>query len=212
MNEDTQQNMELTAQEEAFCDLYVHGGMEFAGQILKCYRKIFGGTASMRDSAQARSLLLQPRMMARVKEMISTEQYEMETAAVKLQVGEPLKTVMAEAATQNYLDRFGAPLSPAPLRAVSVNAAKALMELTRSNMLRRAASASRAATATSSSTLSYLKPHPHMPRKKIDRQEVAFWVYMALLVVMAAYGLWNSAAAEPLIRVLRDAFSLIIQQ
>ena len=45
MNEDTQQNMELTAQEEAFCDLYVHGGMEFAGQILKCYRKIFGGTA-----------------------------------------------------------------------------------------------------------------------------------------------------------------------
>ena len=113
MNEDTQQNMELTAQEEAFCDLYVHGGMEFAGQILKCYRKIFGGTASMRDSAQARSLLLQPRMMARVKEMISTEQYEMETAAVKLQVAEPLKAVMAEAATQNYIDRFGAPLSPA---------------------------------------------------------------------------------------------------
>ena len=67
--------------------------------------------------------------MARVKEMISTEQYEMETAAVKLQVGETLKAVMAEAATQNYLDRFGAPLSPAPLRAVSVNAAKALMEL-----------------------------------------------------------------------------------
>ena len=87
--------------------------MEFAGQILKCYRKIFGGTASMRDSAQARSLLLQPRMMARVKEMISTEQYEMETAAVKLQVAEPLKAVMAEAATQNYIDRFGAPLSPA---------------------------------------------------------------------------------------------------
>ena len=98
MNEDTQQNMELTAQEEAFCDLYVHGGMEFAGQILKCYRKIFGGTASMRDSAQARSLLLQPRMMARVKEMISTEQYEMETAAVKLQIAETLKAVMAEAA------------------------------------------------------------------------------------------------------------------
>lgn len=51
-----------------------------------------------------------------------------------------------------------------------------------------------------------------MPRKKIDRQEVAFWVYMALLVIMAAYGLWNSAAAEPLIRALRDAFQLIIGQ
>lgn len=51
-----------------------------------------------------------------------------------------------------------------------------------------------------------------MPRRKIDRREVAFWVYLALLVVMAAYGLWNSTAAEPLIRALRDAFSLIIQQ
>lgn len=51
-----------------------------------------------------------------------------------------------------------------------------------------------------------------MPRKKIDRQEVAFWIYLVLLVVLAAYGLWNSAAAEPLIRALRDAFSLIIQQ
>lgn len=59
---------------------------------------------------------------------------------------------------------------------------------------------------------SYPKQRPHMPKRKIDRQEVAFWVYLALLVVMAAYGLWNSAAAEPLIRVLRDAFSLIIQQ
>lgn len=51
-----------------------------------------------------------------------------------------------------------------------------------------------------------------MPRKKIDRQEIAFWVYLALLVIMAVYGLWNSAAAEPLIRALRDAFSLIFQQ
>lgn len=51
-----------------------------------------------------------------------------------------------------------------------------------------------------------------MPKKKINRQEIAFWVYLALLVVMAAYGLWNSAAAEPLIRALRDAFSLLIQQ
>lgn len=51
-----------------------------------------------------------------------------------------------------------------------------------------------------------------MPRKKIDRQEAAFWVYLALLVLMALYGLWNSTADEPLIRALRDAFSLIIQQ
>ncbi len=32
-------------------------------------------------------------------------------------------------ATSDYTDRFGVPLSPAPLRAVSVNAAKALMDI-----------------------------------------------------------------------------------
>ena len=37
--------------------------------------------------------------------------------------------VMEETATREYTDRFGIPLSPAPLRAVAVNAAKALMEL-----------------------------------------------------------------------------------
>lgn len=61
--------------------------------------------------------------------MMSSERYEMEAVALKLQVAETLKTVMAEAATQSYIDRFGVLLSPAPLRAVSVNAAKALMEL-----------------------------------------------------------------------------------
>ena len=36
---------------------------------------------------------------------------------------------MEETSNNNYVDRFGNKLSPAPLRAVAVNAAKALMEL-----------------------------------------------------------------------------------
>jgi hypothetical protein len=54
---------------------------------------------------------------------------ETETLALKLQLTETLKAVMEETATATFEDRFGAPLSPAPLRAVAVNAAKALMEL-----------------------------------------------------------------------------------
>lgn len=127
MSNTTITQAELTVQEAAFCDLYVNGGIEFAGQPVKCYREIFG--TSSRDTSAARSLLLQPRVSARVQEMMSTQRHEMETAAVKLQVAETLKAVMAEAATHSYLDRFGMPLSPAPLRAVSVNAAKALMDL-----------------------------------------------------------------------------------
>ena len=44
-------------------------------------------------------------------------------------MAETLKSVMAETAKNEYIDKFGVALSPAPLRAVSVNAAKALMEL-----------------------------------------------------------------------------------
>lgn len=129
MSEQTTQEMAPTTQEEAFCDLYVNGGLEFAGQHLKCYREVFQDTTPGRDASLARSLLLQPRIMGRIKEMMDAEQYQMETLAVKLQVAETLKAVMNEAARENYLDRFGMPLSPAPLRAVSVNAAKALMDL-----------------------------------------------------------------------------------
>ncbi|WP_240141987.1 hypothetical protein [Parabacteroides merdae] len=68
-------------------------------------------------------------MLAHIKALLSSERFEMETAAVKLQVTETLKAVMDETATSDYTDRFGVPLSPAPLRAVSVNAAKALMEI-----------------------------------------------------------------------------------
>jgi hypothetical protein len=54
---------------------------------------------------------------------------ETEVLALKLQLTETLKAVMEETATARFEDKFGVSLSPAPLRAVSVNAAKALMEL-----------------------------------------------------------------------------------
>ena len=52
-----------------------------------------------------------------------------EAIAVKLQVTETLKSVMEETSTAKYKDKWGMDLSPAPLRAVAVNAAKALMDL-----------------------------------------------------------------------------------
>lgn len=51
-----------------------------------------------------------------------------------------------------------------------------------------------------------------MTRRKIDKQAVAFWVYLALICLWALYGLQNSAAAETLLRALREAFDLIISK
>lgn len=51
-----------------------------------------------------------------------------------------------------------------------------------------------------------------MKRRKIDKEELAWWVYVALLVALTIYGLWNSTAAELLIRALGEAFTLLIGQ
>ena len=119
---------QLTEAEEKFCNLYVFGGVEFAGQHAKCYKNAFGDDIK-NPSLVSRRLLVQPHIAARIKEMTAEIQSETETLAIKLQLTETLKAVMEETATATFDDRFGISLSPAPLRAVSVNAAKALMEL-----------------------------------------------------------------------------------
>jgi hypothetical protein len=119
----------LTEEEMQFCELYVNGGLEFAGRPKKCYVEVFGGKAAKNPHSSANYLIHKPHVLAHIKALLSSERFEMETAAVKLQVTETLKAVMDETATSDYTDRFGVPLSPAPLRAVSVNAAKALMEI-----------------------------------------------------------------------------------
>lgn len=127
--EESKEQKALSEQELRFCDLYVNGGLEYAGRPQKCYKEVFGENAVKNPASSAGYLLTKPHVLAHIKEMMSSERYEMETMAVKLQVSETLKAVMDETATTDYTDRFGVPLSPAPLRAVSVNAAKALMEI-----------------------------------------------------------------------------------
>jgi hypothetical protein len=117
----------LTDKEEEFCYLYVYGDNEFAGQAMKCYEEVFGEVKNV--SVVSRRFLSQPHILSKVKELIGELQSETETLAVKLQIVETLKAVMEETSTAQYSDKFGISLSPAPLRAVSVNAAKALMDL-----------------------------------------------------------------------------------
>ena len=109
----------LSDEEDKFCELYVSGGPLFAGNHRKCYEEVIA----------SRLLLARPHISARIREMIDSVQFDVETIAARLQVAETLKAVMSETSTAEYTDKFGVPLSPAPLRAVAVNAAKALMEL-----------------------------------------------------------------------------------
>ncbi|MDL2320201.1 hypothetical protein LJC45_03610 [Alistipes sp. OttesenSCG-928-B03] len=119
----------LSEQEEEFCQLFVNGGKGYSGNRDRCYKEVFGEDYRKNVSLCSRRLLSKTPVAARVRELAQTLQAETESIAVKLQVTETLKSVMEETASSNFTDKNGISLSPAPLRAVSVNAAKALMEL-----------------------------------------------------------------------------------
>lgn len=123
------QDRPLSEAEVRFCELYVSGGAEFAGQHRKCYEEAFGKGNARGLPIASRRLLSKPNVSARIREMIDSSQFDVETIATRLQVAETLKAVMSETSSSDYTDKFGVPLSPAPLRAVAVNAAKALMEI-----------------------------------------------------------------------------------
>lgn len=119
----------LSKEEERFCELYAAGGPDFAGQHRKCYQEAFGKGGAKSIPIASRLLLGKPNVSAHIRAMIDNSQFEVETIAARLQVAETLKAVMSETCSADYTDKFGVPLSPAPLRAVAVNAAKALMEI-----------------------------------------------------------------------------------
>lgn len=50
-----------------------------------------------------------------------------------------------------------------------------------------------------------------MKKGKIDKNEAAWWVYLVILVALVVYGFWNSAAAELLLRAIKEAFSILIE-
>lgn len=118
----------LTAQEEQLCQLFINGGMKFAGKRTSCYREVYKDE-SPKAYAVAYKMFGRPQVMARIKELVQEVDNETETIAMKLQITETLKAVMEETADASYTDKFGIKLSPAPLRAVSVNAARTLMDI-----------------------------------------------------------------------------------
>lgn len=126
--EEIAKEIKPTDAEKEFCELFVYGDKEFSGQAAACYQAVFGEERK-NIPLVAKRLLVKPHIAAYIAELLEERKIETEAIAVKLQVAETLKSVMSETAKGEYMDKFGMSLSPAPLRAVSVNAAKALMEL-----------------------------------------------------------------------------------
>lgn len=158
---------QLTAQEEQLCQLFVNGGMKFAGRHTPCYREVFKDE-SPKAYVAARKVFARPQVMARIKELVQQVDNDTETIAVKLQIVETMKAVMEETADASYTDKFGIKLSPAPLRAVSVNAAKTLMEI---YPVKHSGEAKGKNEASGGVTFNVIVPVPVQITKKEDEDE-----------------------------------------
>ena len=92
--QDRPEEKPLTEQELQFCNLYVNGGLEYAGRPKKCFVEVFGEDTVKNPYASANYLMNKPHVLAHIKALLSSERFEMETMAVKLQVTETLKAIM----------------------------------------------------------------------------------------------------------------------
>lgn len=120
----------LTEEEEKFCQLFCYGGKNFAGNPIETYKEIFGASNNKQASIESNKLLASPAISSRIREIIKNQfDNEEQNNYIKMRVVETLLSIMDETRDAKYKDKWGVDLSPAPLRAVSVNAAKAIAEI-----------------------------------------------------------------------------------
>ena len=69
----------LSDEELQFCELYVNGGLEYAGRPKRCYVEVFGEKAVKNPHSAANYLIHKPHVLAHIKALLSSERFEMET-------------------------------------------------------------------------------------------------------------------------------------
>lgn len=118
----------LSPAEAKFCDLYCNGGKEYIGKGGKCFIEAFGVERTLHSAhLSAKRLLKKQHVIERIKELVNLTTEE--NLAMKKRLTESLFSILEETRDALYKDRRGTLLSPAPLRAVAVNAAKAIADL-----------------------------------------------------------------------------------
>lgn len=48
-------------------------------------------------------------------------------------------------------------------------------------------------------------------RPKVTRKDIAWWIYLVMMISLVIFGFWNSEGAEALLRAIREAFSLLME-
>lgn len=120
----------LSEEEERFCQLFCSGGKELSGNPVAVYKEVFGYTNKRQVAVDSNKLLASPAIANRIREILKNQfDSDEQNLYRKMRVIETLFSVMDETREAKYKDKWGIDLSPAPLRAVSVNAAKAIADI-----------------------------------------------------------------------------------
>lgn len=120
----------LTPQEAKFCLIYVNAPAPYAGNALKCYRAVFldgGENNDIEDSLAASEIMRKKSVKERIEELENLN--AVSAASLRPRLTQNLLKIMDECSQAVYSDRRGTPLSPAALRAVSIQAMKTLNEM-----------------------------------------------------------------------------------
>lgn len=46
---------------------------------------------------------------------------------------------------------------------------------------------------------------------KISRKDIAWWIYLLMMIAIVIFGFWNSEGAEALLKAIKGAFSLLME-
>ena len=48
-------------------------------------------------------------------------------------------------------------------------------------------------------------------KPKVTRKDIAWWIYLIIMIALVVYVFWNSEGAEGLLRAIIEAFSLLME-
>ena len=118
----------ITPEEAKFCLLYVNAPAPMSGDPRRCYKAVYGSSIDDAEAqARALELMSQEHIKARLDELIAKNTFD--TVSLKHKLTATLLKITDECADCKTIDRFGHEVSPAPLRAVAVNAVKTLNDM-----------------------------------------------------------------------------------
>lgn len=127
-------DIKLSEKEQKFCLVYTAGPVPYVGNEVRCYQLVFNDSVDepasemeIEVSLKARELMGRDDIKGYIDSLRALNVVNATTLRPRLT--QTLLKIADECAAANFEDKFGTPLSPAALRAVSVNAIKTLTDM-----------------------------------------------------------------------------------